>query len=86
VDCNEVLDQLSDYLDQEARAELCREIEAHMLQCRNCRLEVDTLKKTIVLYQSGEKIEMPVRIKSRLSEALAREYASTPQKEPASFD
>ena len=86
MDCNEVLEQLSDFLDEEARAELCREIEAHLSHCHNCRIEVDTLRKTIVLYQSDEKIELPVRLKTQLGEALAVEYAASPQKEPASFD
>jgi predicted anti-sigma-YlaC factor YlaD len=81
VDCNEVLEQLSDYLDEDARAELCRAIEAHMAQCHNCQLEVDTIKKTIVLYQAGEKIEMPVVLKHQLSEALSREYSTKGQKE-----
>src|SRR5258705_9123745 len=84
VDCNEVLEQLSDYLDEDARAELCRAIEAHMAHCRNCQLEVDTIRKTIVLYQAGERIEMPVPLRSRLSEALAHEYSTAEQKEPAS--
>jgi predicted anti-sigma-YlaC factor YlaD len=84
VDCQEVLEQLSDYLDEDARAELCKEIEAHMALCPNCRLEVDTLRKTIVLYQAGERVEVPVLLKEHLHAALAQEYAMSDQKEPAS--
>lgn len=84
MDCQGVLEQLSDYLDEDARTELCKEIEAHMALCPNCRLEVDTLKKTIVLYQAGERIEVPVFLKDRLHVALAQEYAMSDQKEPAS--
>jgi len=86
VDCNETLQALADYLDEDARAELCRTIEEHLHRCRDCRVYVDTIKKTIVLYQAGEKIEMPVRVNARLTEALAREYARTAQGEPATSD
>ena len=80
MDCNEVLQQLADYLDEDARADLCREIEMHLRHCHNCQLEVDTLKKTIILFQSDgkKKVEIPARATERLSAALAREYTSEP--------
>ena len=64
VDCIEVLGQLADFLDEDAREELCRDIKAHLTQCRDCQLQVDTIKKTIVLYQaeSGKTFELPVRV------------------------
>ena len=76
MDCNEVLEQLSDYLDEDARAELCREIDKHLIHCRDCRLEVDTLRMTIRLVQenSKETIIVPLRAVQRLDRALARVY------------
>lgn len=74
MDCQEVLDQLADYLDDDARVELCRAIEAHLAKCRNCQVEVDTVKKTIVLYQTGSRVEVPVRASAELQAALSREY------------
>lgn len=76
MDCNDVLGQLSDFLDEDAREELCRDIEAHLTRCRGCTVEVDTIKKTIVLYQaeSGRSFEVPIRVTQRLEEALAKEY------------
>ena len=59
VDCNEVLDQLAEYLDDDARAELCRAIEEHLSQCHGCKIEVDSVRKTIVLYQADR--ECPCR-------------------------
>jgi len=72
-----MLQQLADYLDEDARAELCREIEAHLARCANCQVFVDTMKKTIVLYQVDDRsrrIEIPVRVNARLKAALAAEY------------
>jgi len=74
VDCNDVFEQLADYLDSDAREELCRAIEDHLGRCRDCHLYVDTVRKTIVLYQSDRAIEMPAAVQSKLEEALVRAY------------
>lgn len=74
VPCGEVREKLSDYIDQETLDEICREIEAHLAQCDDCRVEVDTVKKTIMLYQKGSSVEVPIRATAKLSAALAREY------------
>ena len=74
MDCNEVLEQLADYLDDDAREELCRAIESHLSRCRDCRLEVDTVRKTIVLYQMDREVAMPPGASSSLESALAKEY------------
>ena len=74
MNCSETLEQLADYLDQEARDELCRAIEEHLTQCRDCQVYVDTVKKTIVLYQSDRHVEIPASASSRLEVALAQEY------------
>ncbi|HEY2955314.1 MAG TPA: zf-HC2 domain-containing protein [Candidatus Eisenbacteria bacterium] len=82
MDCNEVLGQLSDYLDDDARAELCRAIEEHLARCHDCKVEVDTVRKTIMLYQKGEQTEIPVRVSAELESVMAREYGRR-RSEPA---
>ena len=72
--CEEVREKLSEYIDRETLDELCREIEAHLGQCDGCRVQVDTVKKTIMLYQRGTAVELPMRATARLAAALAREY------------
>ena len=83
MNCQELLEQLGDYLDEEARQELCREIEEHLERCHDCRLVVDQTRKTIVLYQADQQIEVPglMAASSRLTQALAKTYtegAETP--------
>lgn len=73
-DCDAVLEQLSDFIDAEAREELCQAITEHMSRCRDCRVMVDTVKKTIILYQNGVPTELPVQRSAELSAAMAREY------------
>ncbi len=74
MDCNEVLEQLADYLDEDARAELCRAIEEHLKHCHNCQIEVDSVRKTIVLYQSDRHVITPLSVSVRLQQMLARAY------------
>ena len=74
--CQELLEQLGDYLDEEARQELCREIEEHLDRCHDCRLVVDQTRKTIVLYQADQPVDLQglMVATNRLNEALVRAY------------
>ena len=74
MDCSEVLKQLAEYLDEESREELCHQIEQHLTRCRDCQVYVDTVRKTIVLYQADVKTEIPATVTSRLQTALVDEY------------
>jgi predicted anti-sigma-YlaC factor YlaD len=70
-----MIEQLGDYLDADARVELCRAIEEHLSRCPGCQVFVDTVKKTIVLYQADRQVEVPANVTSRLESALAQEYS-----------
>ncbi|HZW04208.1 MAG TPA: zf-HC2 domain-containing protein [Anaerolineaceae bacterium] len=62
--CKDLLSTLSDYMDGELSAELCTELEMHLRSCENCRIVVNTLHKTIELYQAtagDESLPTPVR-------------------------
>ena len=74
MDCNELLEQLSEFLDRNDRDELCRAIEAHLKDCDGCRVVVDCTRKTIMLYQADREVPMPAALTIRLQEVLAREY------------
>jgi predicted anti-sigma-YlaC factor YlaD len=83
VNCKEVLDQLSDFVDEEAREELCRAIEEHLARCGGCKVVVDTVKKTIMLYHSDGPAETPVRVSAALQSVLAFEYRRSRQDSPS---
>jgi predicted anti-sigma-YlaC factor YlaD len=83
LDCNEVLEQLADYLDADERDALCVAIQEHLAHCRDCKINVDTLRKTIVLYQNGHPAEVPVRISEALQAAMAREYDRAAKSPPS---
>ncbi len=68
--CKELLGQLSDYIDGELGAELCAEIERHLSGCDNCRVVVDTLRKTIILYKTQPRADVPDRVHEELIKVL----------------
>ncbi|MCD6291753.1 MAG: zf-HC2 domain-containing protein [Anaerolineae bacterium] len=68
--CRQFLAFFSDYIDGELEAALCQEIEAHLAACENCRLVVDTLRKTILLYQMSSPPELPADVEERLFKVL----------------
>ena len=64
--CGELSDQLSDYIDGDLEAAVCAELEAHLAGCPDCRVMVDTLRKTIYLYRAGAPAELPRDVEERL--------------------
>jgi anti-sigma factor (TIGR02949 family) len=67
LNCQDILHNLNDYIDGELDRQLCADIEAHIDSCPDCRVVVNTLKKTIQLYQiSGQETELPEDVRQRL--------------------
>lgn len=75
LNCGAFLEELSDYVDGVLGEALCAEIEQHMAGCDDCRVVVDTLKKTIYLYHetSSVKTEIPTDVRERLFHRLKLE-------------
>lgn len=70
-ECRHLLDTLSDYVDGDLQQDLCDEIELHMKDCENCRIVIDTLSKTVSLYQtSSDPAEVPDEVRQRLFHRL----------------
>jgi len=69
-DCRRYLEAISDYVDGALEDELCRELEAHMAICDNCRVVVNTVAKTITLYRQMPAPEMPSQVRERLFRVL----------------
>ena len=78
--CQEVLDQLADYLDADARAELVQEVDQHLGGCAHCQVEVDSIRRTISIYRCDEKVVLPLQLCDKLQAALERAYRD-PQRE-----
>ncbi|PKO12154.1 MAG: anti-sigma factor [Chloroflexi bacterium HGW-Chloroflexi-10] len=65
--CKDLLASLSDYVDGELNSDLCSDLEKHLSECENCRVVVNTMKKTIEIYHHHAHTEAaPVDVKQRL--------------------
>lgn len=74
LNCQEVLDQLSDFLEEDVATELRSQIEVHLNGCRHCHLEVDTLRRTVQLYRAGDEVGTPIALSEKLRTALGVAY------------
>lgn len=68
--CQHLLGDLSLYLDGEASAGLCAEIERHLADCENCRVVVDTLRKTVHLVRDLPQPQLSAQARERLYASL----------------
>jgi anti-sigma factor (TIGR02949 family) len=70
--CKSLLGTLSDNVDGELGEELCREIEKHVAECENCRIVVDTTRRTIDLVHASNPPEsgLPDEVRDRLFKRL----------------
>jgi len=65
--CQSLLSTLGEYGDCTLHDELCAERERHMKDCEHCQIVVNTLKKTVELYQEiAEGTDLPGEVRQRL--------------------
>jgi len=79
--CPDILGNLSNYLDGEASAALCAEIDKHLAHCEDCRVVVDTLNRTVTLYRTLPQPEMPEVMRERLYKKLDLEPYFQPKEQ-----
>lgn len=68
--CEELLQYLSDYIDQNLDGRLTTEAQEHLATCHNCRVVLDTTQKTIFLYREQGKRTIPANRRRRLFNQL----------------
>jgi anti-sigma factor (TIGR02949 family) len=69
--CEELLGSLSAYIDGDLSPELCQELEKHLAGCDNCRVVLNTTKRTIDLVHAPvEKLDVPEDVRERLFKRL----------------
>ena len=78
MNCKGLIRELSDYLDGELTVETLTEIEIHLERCKNCRVIVDTTRKTIEIYYSSQPLPLPNDVRERLHQALVNRLGRRP--------
>ena len=72
MNCRGLIREISAYLDGELGPELLADIERHLERCKDCRLVVDTTRKTIEIYYSAQPLPLPADVRERLHQALIK--------------
>ena len=69
--CKEVIRKLSEYLDGELEPALAAQLTLHLEDCDDCRLVVDTTRKTVEIFCNTEPVPLPEDIQHRLNGLLS---------------
>ena len=72
VNCQRVLQELSNYIDNEVNAALREQIENHLKSCRRCSVVLDTTRKTVLIYSDEGVLEVPAGYGQRLRSFFLR--------------
>ena len=77
LDCESVLEQVSDFVDEDQREEIYEAIRQHLTNCPDCRVYVDKVKQTIILYRGNLKAsELSIQTNAKLNAAMKDLYAA----------
>jgi len=77
--CKDFLREISEFLDGDVDAGLRRELEAHLAECPNCWVVMDTTKRTLRIYKGMEPDPLPEELHARLLNALERASRHEPK-------
>ena len=72
--CDDLIGNLSDFIDGELDADTCSELENHLAGCKNCRLMVDSMKMTVKLCRDGVEEDLPLSLRKKLDAKLAERW------------
>ncbi len=76
--CKEVIRQLSDYLDGDLDPDLIQALTRHLEHCEDCRVVVDTTRKTVEVYCNTEPAPLPEEARERLMRSMAEKLGWKP--------
>ena len=70
MNCKKVILELSSYLDGVLDSNMRSDLELHLSSCTDCRIVVDTCRKTIQIFCNSEPVPLPDDVRKRLHTAL----------------
>ena len=72
--CEDLLQYLSDYIDQNLSEDLVSDAQEHLATCQNCRVVLDTTQQTIFLFREQGKRTIPAQRRQRLFNQLQEAF------------
>ncbi len=70
--CKQVLNDLSEYLDGELDPVLVQNLTLHLEHCEDCRIVVDTTRKTIEVSCNSQPASLPQDVQDRLTRTVGK--------------
>ncbi|MGH9580216.1 MAG: anti-sigma factor family protein [Terriglobales bacterium] len=77
INCDQVLNEISNYIDGDLDPVLRAEIEKHLAQCRHCCAAYDSTRNIVVLIADERLFTLPAGFEQRLRARLAKEIQVT---------
>ncbi len=74
MNCKKVILELTSYLDGVLDSTMRVDLELHLSRCTDCRMVVDTTRKTIQIFCNSEPIPLPEDVRQRLHAALLERF------------
>jgi anti-sigma factor RsiW len=74
VNCKKVILELTSYLDGVLDTSVRIDLEQHLSGCIDCRMVVDTTRKTIQIFCNSEPVPLPEDVRKRLHTALLERF------------
>jgi anti-sigma factor RsiW len=75
--CQQLLEQICEYMDGELEPGMCVDLETHLAECADCRAALESLRKTVALYRRCAPDELPPEVRARLDAILDLDSYST---------
>lgn len=70
MNCRGVIRELSNFLDGDLDPVVRAELERHLEHCEDCRMVLDTTRKTVHLFCHAEAVPLPDDVRDRLHKAI----------------
>ncbi|MFQ6615190.1 MAG: anti-sigma factor family protein [Fidelibacterota bacterium] len=80
MECDDLIQYLSDYMDHNLDEELTAEAREHLATCQNCRVVLDTTQRTISLFRKQGERRIPAGRRQGLYERLQQVFLERDKK------
>jgi predicted anti-sigma-YlaC factor YlaD len=84
LECKNVWEHISEYLDQQLDSKLLMDIEKHLENCEVCSAILDSTRNILVLTADNRTYELPVGYSERLHARLGKAIRETAKPENGS--
>ena len=79
LECKNVWEHISEYLDKQLNPKLLADIEKHLENCEVCSAILDSTRNILILTADNRTYELPVGYSERLHARLEKAIRETPE-------